>query len=416
MSANFPAIDPATLAALNGGDEKALERIFRSSYAAVLERAKEKLGEEAAAAPRLVAGVFREVWEQRAELTSAQALEGFVNEEVRHRASATRSRMAAVHRFEKTEGVQVAGHHAPPSADQLWSEILTALHAPPPDSETRQAVRREHAKHEAAEHISRVAEKRSWKGPVLLGTVAAAIGITAFVMIGKASRESVVTQMLAAAEQDAVTTRAGQLGSLSLGDGTGVRLGVESRLVVVPEFAKKYRTVRLGGSAAIAVAPGKEMPLELRMGDAIVQASGGGFAVRDYADEALRLVRADSGSVQVRVGDASRTLASGETVAIGRDGVVRDATADEVAQGFAWIDGRLMLRDVTVEAAVKQLWRWYGLALNIGDDALKSRTLALEAPLESSQAAIAALESGAALQFGWEEGKMMLRDRPAARR
>lgn len=417
MPASFPAIDAATISALNAGDERALERIFRSTFDAVVERAKERLKDEAPAAPRLVASVFRDLWEERAGFHTSAEVEGFINEGLRARAAATRSRLAAVHRFEKTEGVQVTAHHAPPSADQIWKELHAALHAPPPDSEGAKQSRREHAKHEAAEHISRVAERRSWKGPLALGLVAAAIGITAFWWVGRASRESVVVQLLASAEQDAITTRAGQLGSLALGDGSNVRLGVESRLVVIPEFAKKYRTIRVTGAASIAVAAGKEPALELRLGDAKVTAAAGGFAVRDYSDDAVQLVRADSGDITVSVGSESRSLTAGQAVAIGRDGTMREATPEETAQGFAWIDGKLVLSNVTVGTAVQQLWRWYGLALNLADESLKERPVAsLEAPLESSQAAIAALESGASLKFGWEESKMMLRDAPPARR
>jgi len=94
-------------------------------------------------------------------------------------------------------------HHEPPSEDALWGEIVAALHQPPVDAETSSRNRREHAKHEAAQHIARVAEPRAWKGPLALGLVAAAIGVAAFVYIGKASRESVITQMLAAEESKA---------------------------------------------------------------------------------------------------------------------------------------------------------------------------------------------------------------------
>ncbi len=410
MAANFPAIDPATITALNAGDERALERIFRASYDTVLARAKERLSGEDAAAPRLVSAIFRELWQERAGFHSTGEVEGFINEELRHRASAVRSRMAAVHRFEKTEGVQGANHHAPPSADQLWGEIVAALHAPAADSPTAAKARREHAKHEAAQHISRVAEKRSWKGPLALGLVAAAIGAGAFWYIGRISKESVVTQLLADAEPTAVTTRAGQLGSLTLGDGSAVRLGVESRLVSVADFGRRYRTARVGGTAAITVASGGELPLELRLSDAVLRATGGVLTVRDYSDENLRMIRAEGAPVELVVGDESRSIAAGTTVALDRAGVVRDATADEVAQAFAWTDGKLVLRDATVGTAVQQLWRWYGLAVNLGDESLKERRVSLEAPLESSQAAIAGVESGANVKFAWEGGKMMFRD------
>ena len=108
MPTPFAPIDAETITALNKGDEKALERIFRTHYDVLLERALERLSDEKAAAPRLVASVVRELWEERAGFHSTAEIEGFVNEEFRNRARAVRSRMAAVHRFEKTEGVSPA--------------------------------------------------------------------------------------------------------------------------------------------------------------------------------------------------------------------------------------------------------------------------------------------------------------------
>jgi len=98
MPASFPPIDAATLTALNNGDETALERIFRSHYDALLATARERLKDDTPAAPRLVMATMRELWEQRATFKTASAVAGFLNEEIRHRATATRARMAAVHR------------------------------------------------------------------------------------------------------------------------------------------------------------------------------------------------------------------------------------------------------------------------------------------------------------------------------
>ncbi|MHB1298169.1 MAG: FecR family protein [Gemmatimonadaceae bacterium] len=417
MPASFSPIDAATIAALNAGDEGALESIYRSHHAVLLERALERLKDEPAAAPRLIVATVRELWGERAEFRTSADIEAFLNEELRNRAGAARARMAAVHRFEKSEGVVSGSHAAPPTADRIWAEIASALHKPVTDPETAARARREHAKHDAAGHIAGAVRERSVKGPLLLGALGLVVLAAAVYFINRASRESVVTEMLAAAATEPIMTRSGQLGSVDLPDSSLARLGAESRLVVIPRFGRKYRTLAVDGSAAFTVEPGNAVPFEARVGDMAVISTGGAFSVRDYEDEPMRMVRAVRGEVTVRTPGGTRTLEEGQALAIPR-GVSepRDATAEEAERAFSWADGRLVLRDVSVAEATQQFRRWYGMDVAVPDSAVAARRLTLDVPLETSQSAIDATERGAKVKFLWEDGKMVFRDAGAAGR
>lgn len=409
MPLPFAPIDAATIAALHAGSEQALETIFRSHYDVLLERAAERLGDEKPAAPRLVIAVMRELWTQRAALKTSAEIEGFCNEEFRNRARAVRSRMAAVHRFEKTEGVKVEAH-ATPTADQAWKDLVAALHQPAVDPETAAARRREHAKHDAAEHIAHVAERRSWKGPAVLIVLAVILVGAGYIWATNASKTSYVTQLLSASDAPNVVSRPGQLGAFALADSSQVRLGADSRLVRVANFGRDYRSASIVGTAAITVGAGSTLPLEVRLGDASITATAGEIAVRDFADEPSRYVQARGGDLAVQVGETERALKAGETIALGRDGTVRDATADEAAAAFGWLDGKLVLKDVTVRDAMKALYRWYALDIAMQDSVTLDRTLSLDVPLESSQLAIAAMETGAQLKFEWMGQRMSFKD------
>lgn len=410
MSTAFSPIDSATIASLNAGDEAALEKIFRSHYDVLLERALERLQDEKAAAPRLVAAVVRALWDERDGVHSTTEIEGFLNEEFRQRARAIRSRMAAVHRFEKSEGVGAHEAHAPPTADQLWKEIATALHQPVVDAATAAKNRREQAAHGAAEHMRHATEARNWKLPALLTVVGALCLWGGYTWASKASKVSVITQMLAEADAPQVVTRAGQLGGVSLADSSRARLGADTKIVMVKGFGREYRSASVSGTAAIAVAAGNALPLEVRLGDAAVFSDGAEFAVRDFADEPLRFVLAKADGVRVKVGESERTLKSGELIAIPRGGAMRDATAEEATQAFSWLDGKLVLRDVAVRNAMHELFRWYGLDIAVVDTLTLDRKVSLEATLESTKEVIAAMESGAQLKFEWVENRMTFKD------
>lgn len=414
MPVPFAAIDGATIAALNAGDEKALEKIFRAHYDALLERANERLKDEPSAAPRLVTAAVRELWEERAGFHTSAEIESFFNEELRHRARAARARMASVHRFEKKEGGEPLARRAAPGADELWAELLTALHQPVVDPAEAAKRRRAHAAHDAAAHIAQVSAPRSWRTPIIVASIGAVVVIGGIWWANRASNQAVVAQLLAEADTGAVVTRPGQSGRVALADGSSARLAAESRLVVVPRFGKDYRVASASGSAAITVAADNPLTLELRIGDASVRASAGEFAVRNYADDSLRFVQARAASVRVIAAGGDRTLDSGETIAITRAGVMREATAAEASQYFAWLDGRMVLRDVTVALAAQRLWRWYGMDVSVADSSARDRLISISVPLESSTAAIEAIAGAGGVTFGYEGTKMVFRNTPPA--
>lgn len=413
MSATFAPIDQATISALNAGGERALEQIFREHYDWILERALERLKGENAAAPKLIVNTMRELWEERDGFHSSAEIEAFLNEEFRHRARAIRARMTAVHRFEKAEGVHVAPPATPPTADQVWSEIAAELHKPVVDPATAAKRRREHRSHEVAEHIQTVTQRAAWKTPVIIAVVATVVALASAWWFGQKSRAEVINQMLGAAEARQVNTRAGQLGNTTLADNSTVRLGPETRLVIVDRFGSDYRTLSVAGTASFIVTGGNANAFEARIGDVSVFSDGGAFTVRDYADEMVRTVRADSGALRIAVGGNERRLAQGGTVTIDRSGVVSDADAATAERELGWTAGRLVLRDVTVADAVQALWRWYGMDITLTDSTTASRNVSLDVPLESSQAALSAIQSAAELRFQWVEGKMTLQ--PARR-
>lgn len=413
MPSSFSPIDPATISALNAGGERALEQILREHYTWLLERALERLKGERAAAPRLIAATVRELWEERDGFHTSAEVEAFFNEELRHRARAVRARLAAVHRFEKAEGVHVAPAAEPPTADQLWAEIAASLHQPSVDAIAAAKRRRQHSSDVVAEHISTVTRRGAWKGAVIIGAIATVVALGGVWWINRSSRAAAVNELLGSADAQNVTTRAGQIGSVTLGDSSTAQVGPETRIVIVPHFGSQYRTLSVSGSAAFRVASDAGQTFEARLGDITIRTDGGAFAVRDYGDEGYRLVRATEGELRVRAGGSDRTLAVGEVLHVGRDGVARAATEEESLEGFAWTEGRHVLSGRTVADAAQSLWRWYGLDVSVADSASAERLVSLSVPLESSQSAIAAIESGGQVRFGWVDGRMVFQPVPA---
>ncbi len=406
MSSTFAPVDAATIAGLNAGSEQALEKIFRDNYAWIFDTALVRLKGENAAAPKLVAATVREFWEERDGFHSSADIEAFFSEEMRHRARAVRARLASVHRFEKVEGVHAAPAHAAPTIDTIWNEIVTDIHKPIVDAATVAKRRREARSHGVAEHINTVTQRASWKTPAIIVTVATVVALGAAAWFSKRSHAEVVTQMLGSADAQLVDARAGQIGSVTLGDQTVARIGPESRLTIVKGFGGEYRTLRVNGTASFAVAAGGAQPFDARLGEVSVTANGGGFTVRDYADEDTRMVRADSGEVVVTVAGQSTTLEAGEALMIDRAGKVSTPDAALVKQELSWTESRLVLNNQSVSYVVQKLWRWYGMDVAVLDSTKLELPISIDIELGSSQAAISAIETAADLKFEWVDGKM----------
>jgi ferric-dicitrate binding protein FerR (iron transport regulator) len=407
MSSTFAPVDAATIAGLNAGSEQALEKIFRDNYAWLLDTALVRLKGEDAAAPKLLVATVREFWDERDGFHSSAEIESFFNEEFRHRARAVRARMASVHRFEKVEGVRPAAAHAAPTPDSIWNEIATEMHKPVVDAATVAKRRREARSHEVAEHINTVTQRASWKTPAIIVTVATILALAGAAWFTKRSHAEVVDLMLASADAQQLDARAGQIGSVTLGDQTVARIGPESRLTVVKGFgAGEYRTLRVNGTASFAVAAGGSQPFDARLGEVSVTSKGGGFTVRDYAEENIRMVRVDSGEVVVSVAGTNTTLKAGDALTIDRAGQVSTPDAALVKQELSWTDSRLVLNNQPVSYVVQKLWRWYGMDIAVLDSTKLETPISIDVELGSTQGAISAIEAAAGLKFEWVDGKM----------
>jgi ferric-dicitrate binding protein FerR (iron transport regulator) len=406
MSSSFRIVDAATIAGLNAASEQALEKIFRDNYAWLLDTALVRLKGENAAAPKMLVATMREFWEERDGFHSSAEIEAFFNEEFRHRARAVRARMASVHRFEKVEGVHNPPVHAAPSMDAIWNELATEIHKPVVDAATVAKRRREASAHGVAEHINTVTKRGNWKTPAIIATIATVVALAGAAWFSQRSRAEVITQMLGSADAQTLDARAGQIGSVTLGDKSVARIGPESRLTIVKGFGGEYRTLRVNGTASFAVAGGGEQPFDARLGEVAVTATGGGFTVRDFADENIRMVRVDSGEAVVTVAGNSTTLKAGEALVIDRAGTTSTPDAALVSQELSWTTARLVLNNQPLKDVLQALWRWYGMDVAVLDSTKLESPISIDVELGSTQDAISAIETAADLKFEWVAGKM----------
>jgi DNA-directed RNA polymerase specialized sigma24 family protein len=382
-------------------DEAALERLFRAHFSALCAEAKNHLGAEAAAAaPKVVEATFRQAWDDREHIASEADLETFLHDAVRRASARELSRRAGARHL--SHGAKSASQHsaaAEANCDTAWQHLTRQLH---PEAVRADAqAYSEQLRHHAAEHVGDLSKPRSWKIPVLIGVVAAALAGGAMWYLTSLGADRAVTRALDSSEARTLIAQPGQTARLTLDDSTRVMFGAGSKLTIPKDFNTQIRAVKIEGAGRFSIAPGNPLPFEIRVGKAAVIATGTTITARAYSNDPFSIVRIDSGTATVRVDKQDHPLTAGQALLVDHDGKTRTPNADELALGTAWTNRRIVisrqLRDVVAE-----MNRWIGTEIKVPELKALDMPAKVDAPMDSMRVAIGQVEQSTGLEFAYE--------------
>ncbi len=182
------------------------------------------------------------------------------------------------------------------------------------------------------------------------------------------------------AETSVYTTGAGERDSVNLSDGTRVVLGPGSELVVAPDYSSgtAERSVSLKGEGYFDVVHSDARPFVIHAGNASVRDVGTVFSVRTLDSDVrvsvqegavvLQHISQTGDSLMLNAGDVGTLRGTDVLAEAGR------ASPDDLA----WMQGRLVFRDASLDVVGDALKRSLGVHLQIDDPALGSRRLTTE--------------------------------------
>jgi ferric-dicitrate binding protein FerR (iron transport regulator) len=414
MPASLAPITPELLSGFRDGKESALEQLFRSNFDALTKEAAETL-EDVAAAQKVVASAFLELWDKRGQAQSAAQLEALLRQALGSGVTHEQRRRSALHRMADTDGdhkqhaASTQHHHDPEPTDTVWARLVSELHVEKTDPAVRAQRTAARQRHGAATHLAHVAEPKSSK--VVMISVIVLIIIIAIPLwfLNRGAAATKAEQALSRNDTRPMQSKPGQRGKVTLEDSTAVYMGATSIVTLTAHFPQDFRAARVTGTASFN-APAGTTPLLIQVGGAWVTAAGTAFAVRHYADDTTAMIKVTSGTATVKGAMAERTLNAGEMLQVSETGVISDLPADRASEAFSWMEGNFVMQNKTLKEVLVAMKRWYGLEIMTRDTSLNHRLVTMTTSLESSKAAIAALEQGAGVKVGYEGQAMVVKD------
>jgi ferric-dicitrate binding protein FerR (iron transport regulator) len=393
-------------------DEAALKREFDAQFASSLDSARAQLGDATVLAPRVVESAFVNAWNQRGTIPTADRLKAVLTDEIRHGAARALSRRASAGRF--AGGKQAHSSHAAASdapAD-VWANIDKAIHA-----SSSSAAHEAHAttgRHEAASHMKAAGKRPSWIAPVAIGAFALVVSIGGMLYLNRLGEDDGALALVSsAAIQPLVATTPGQMTLWTkLGDGSKMKVGPETKIFVPDAFPDKARVIKVDGTAQFEVAKtsdSKAGPFRVIAKRVHVIANGTNFVVSAYATDSGMMVLVKDGSVTVKAGKTSSTVAAGQALLV-ENNVPRQPTPEEIAQAFGWVDGHISVQHKQLRTVVAALTRWFNFDVKVPDLPLLDRDASIDVPLDSSKLAITQVEKSANVKFTYEGESKVFRD------
>jgi len=414
MPASLAPLSPELFADFKGGKETALEQVFRANFEAFTTEANERL-DDVAAAQKVAASAFLDVWDRRAKLESPEHLGSLLHQAVTGEATHEVRRRAAAHHMAGNGKAHEAPRAAAESVDQWWAKVVGVLHAAHADQAEVAKQRAEHSRHEAAEHMKKVAQpKRTGRFVLAIIVLALMAGVPLW-YFNKGAETAKAGQLLGRDDTHVAHSKEGQRGTFTLEDSTVVHMGSATILKYTKSFPLDAHALQLNGTAVFTV-PKSSSPLLLKVGNAWVWASDAEFLARSYADDSgAVLVKVLKGTVTVKFEKEEKAVAAGSIAYMLKNGTFMDLDADRAEFVFSWADGSFTATHQPLRKVLSEIKKWYALDIVPKDSSFLDRPVSMKASLDSVKSAISALEEGGAVKVTLTtEGKASLVDNAGA--
>ena len=175
-------------------------------------------------------------------------------------------------------------------------------------------------------------------------------------------------------------TRAGQKSTITLADGSTVRLNSQSKLSYPETFRHDAREVRLEGEAFFEVKKNKRKPFIVKSGNVVTTVLGTSFNVNSYPAGKVAVTVA-TGKVKVAF-DTSTPQENSVLLTPNQQAIANNNSIEKnnvtPGQYLAWIDNKLLFEEAPISEVVQILERWYGTHITLKNEKIGHCLLSAE--------------------------------------
>lgn len=207
---------------------------------------------------------------------------------------------------------------------------------------------------------------RRWTRRAVAGLLAAGLVAVGF-GIGALNEEEEGPALLSESE---IVTGAGEMTTLTLGDGSSIRLGPESKLRL--SEVEDRRVAWLEGRAFFGIQADSTRPFVVRTAGGDAQVLGTRFEVR--TEEEFRVLVVD-GNVAVSAGGAELRLSEGEMSRSVDGNRPSTERVEDVYAHLDWLGNAIVFQATPLERALREIERRHGVHVELRDPALADMTV-----------------------------------------
>jgi len=161
--------------------------------------------------------------------------------------------------------------------------------------------------------------------------------------------------------------------SITLSDGTDVRLNSQSSLRFPIHFIGNNRKVFLKGEAFFQVAENKSKPFIVEVNNMNVEVLGTVFNINSYPENKDIKTTLVNGSVKIintKNTKQSITIKPNEQAVFNSNGIKKKRV--NIKEFVSWVKGKFYFNDMTLESVMIQIERWYNVDVVFLDKKIKS--------------------------------------------
>jgi ferric-dicitrate binding protein FerR (iron transport regulator) len=392
----------------------ALHKAFDAEFQNLLVQARQELGDAVSLAPRVAEGAFVRAWDVRSRLQTQEQLKQFLRDDVKAAAARALARRAAIATASDGEQISLktAEHVAASTAVDpkvSWSHVIAAIHLDPRTAQAEKMTAEE-LRAETADRLEYATKSGiSARTALAIGAAIVIVAVAGVMWANRMSSELAIATAMSSTDGRVTAAQFGQIGNVSLQDGSTVTLAPDAKLFVPSVFNEKIRPVKVDGSAAFEVAPG-DNDFRVYARNAIVTAKGTKFVTSVRWSDTSVVVKVIEGSVDVRVDKgASQSVGAGKAVVVDKSGSIHDATPEEAEEAASWYENKtLTMVDRPLKDILPELLRWYNIDVTVRDLSLLDRKATLRTSRDSGEVALAQVAKSAGLTLTKEGGRNIL--------